>query len=146
VDLCQADQVVSVARAVAEALETDDAAQAGNEELDFPVIRTHRLSRHRVEIERRDAAAQDVNHSSVGLGTQVHLIEQVLLAKRRIVAITTTVKVSQGSEDTAIVLIVVGNKEIDVLGRANEAVRDDGKAADHHKAGFRGHHRRGNGV
>lgn len=84
-----------------EALETDDAAQAGDRELDVVVGSVHGLSGDRVEIKWRQAATHDVDNASAGEGTQVGLAQEVLVAQRRLVAETHSVQLTQAGKDAA---------------------------------------------
>lgn len=69
------------------------------------------------------------------------LADQVLGPQRLGVTVAHTTQAKKRGEDTAIVLLVVGHEEVDVLRGPYEAVGDYREAADHDEVRARGDHR-----
>lgn len=53
------------------------------------------------------------------------LAEQVLVSERRLISKPHTAELDQGAQHTPVVVVVVRGQEVDVLGRADEAVGND---------------------
>ncbi len=68
-------------------------------------------------------------------------VEQVLLPEGNAVTEADTVEGEERREHAPVVALVVGNQEVDVLGRADEAIGDDRETPDYDKAGTCGDHR-----
>ncbi len=77
-NLGEAEQVVAIAGSIAEALETDDAAKAGDEEPDVSVVGRPGLRCDGVVVERWQAASHHVDDPGVGGCAEMGLFDQVL--------------------------------------------------------------------
>ncbi|MEX2447890.1 MAG: hypothetical protein WD404_04000 [Solirubrobacterales bacterium] len=74
------------------------------------------------------------------------LADQVLGPQRLGVTVAHTAQAEQRGKHPAIILLVVGDEEVDVLGGADEAVRDHGEAPDHDEASALTDHRGGGDI
>jgi hypothetical protein len=114
VNLREADQIVSIAGTVGETLESNDAAQTGEEELDSTVVGRYCVLLDGLIVERWQSTAEDVDDAGIRLCSQVGLADQVLVPEMRLVAQAHTAEFAQGGEHAPVVLSTVRDKEVDV--------------------------------
>jgi hypothetical protein len=134
VNFGQTFEVLTILRPAGETLEADDASQAGDRENETVVVRPHRLRRHRLEVQRRHASPDNVDHPGVGDDPEVLSAEQMLVQKWGLVPLTDRPERTQRSQYPAVVDRVVRDEDIDVLGGTDETIGDHGEAADHDEA------------